>query len=803
MTVTVKLRIIVGVIVLPVLLLGAFGFALYTSTFNQVYEEEKQGLLSLANLVAEELYIPIAQKYQVLQSLRSDRQFKEAIELLPPNTVEYEVMRNAVPNYEDLRNRLIDITSGTPIDLLYVASENAQILFSDREPQLPESYVPRERPWYTGAVEKYRQFRSAGASNEELSSGGNTVTGDRNSLFFFTPPYPTAEEGAEQSYAVTASAVILQGTQIRGVAALDYDIVELSQVAGDLAREHEILITLYDPQSMSQIFSLQSGFLDPNDEENALRNVALDLGYDPEGVDDLVEEVQTTGEVYFEGNSVQFGVSMIQTTEMRGAPIGIMVGRSLDEVVAGVRSRVFPPIFIGILVAILVQLAGVFYIGRSVFRPLNQLTIAIKELSQGSGDLTSSIDVYRKDEFGKISSGFNEFISKLNGIVVNIKHAAGAVTREKDDLLSNTEESASAATQITANVESVKSQIGNLDQQIQAVSSAMEEIQATVLSLNSNTDTQKLAVDQATASIEQMVASLRSVAGIVQAKRDTATELQQVIEDAGSKVNDAAEAYNEVVQLADRISEMSEVIQNIASQTNLLSMNAAIEAAHAGESGRGFAVVAEEIRKLAEVAQTNSTQITDVVNDITRKVDVAASVAHNSSKAFEQVRDETQSTIQALDEINSSTQELSEGGEQIIQANLALNEVSSSVQQSAKEMESTVDMVTRSTNEIADISRSVNSAMAEIATGVNEVSISSDHIREVSYRLSESSKALNIETHKFITEKGTDGADGEHRADGEHSADGEQAADTTNGPGEDMKKQPPQELTALETDESD
>ncbi|AHC16040.1 methyl-accepting chemotaxis protein [Salinispira pacifica] len=753
MTVTVKLRIIVGVVVLPVLLLGAFGFALYTSTFNQVYDEEKQGLLALADLVAEELYIPIAQKYQILQSLRTDRQFKEAIELLPLNTVDYEAMRNAVPDYEDLRNRLIDITTGTPIDLLYVASEDAQILFSDREPELPASYVPRERPWYTGAVERYREFQRSGASAEDIIGGGNTVTGSRESLFFFTPPYPTAEEGAEQSYAVTASAVILQGNQVRGVAALDYDIAELSQVAANLAREHEILIALYDPQSMSQIFSLQSGFLDPSDDANALRNVALNLGYDPEKVDTLVQEIQNIGEVYFEGNSAQLGLSMLQTTEMRGAPIGIMVGQSLDEVVAGVRSRVFPPIFIGILIAIIVQMAGVFYIGRSVFRPLNQLTLAIQELSQGSGDLTSSIDVYRRDEFGTISSGFNEFVLKLHDIVVNIKTAAEVVTREKEDLLSNTEESASAATQITANVDSVKSQIANLDEQIQSVSSAMEEIQATAVSLNSNTDTQKLAVDQATASIEQMVASLRSVAGIVQAKQNAATELQSVIEDAGSKVNDAAEAYNEVVQLADRISEMSEVIQNIASQTNLLSMNAAIEAAHAGESGRGFAVVAEEIRKLAEVAQTNSTQITDVVNEITRKVDVAASVATNSSKAFQQVRDETQSTIQALNEINSSTQELSEGGEQIIQANSALNEVSTSVQQSAKEMESTVAMVTKSTNEIADISRSVNSAMSEIATGVNEVSLSSDHIREISYRLSDSSKALNAETEKFITKQ--------------------------------------------------
>jgi methyl-accepting chemotaxis protein len=756
---SVRFRIVFAVIIIPVILITVFSLVLYNSTFQQVYQGEQKNLEALAQVIGEKIYVAFAQKYQVLQSLRNDRVIIESIAQIPPDSLDYEVVRENVLAYDAVRDRLTDITTGTPIDLLYVASEDSRMFLSDREPALPDWYDSRQRPRYTGAIAKYREFIS-GASSEQRISGGDITSGERNSLYFVSPPYPTAEEGAAQAFAITAAAVIEQNNVPVGVAALDYDIEELDQIGKALAVQYQVLITFYISDSAFEFYSASTGFQDPSLPENDLRNLGMALGYEDEELDEVITGLTSGQPFYFEGNTESDGVSMIQSTPILGTPFSIIVGQPLSRVTTETRAAVLPPVVIGTVLFIVLQLLGAFYVGRSVFRPLRLLTETIDELSRGTGDLTSRIPVYRNDEFGKISKGFNEFVEKLQGIVISIKDSTGVVSAQKDELLSNTEESASASAEITANVDSVRSQITNLDGQIQSVSSAMDEIQATVLSLNSNTDTQKRAVDQATASIEQMVASLRSVASIVQAKRDAASELQQVIEDAGSKVNDAAQAYNEVVQLAARISEMSEVIQNIASQTNLLSMNAAIEAAHAGEAGRGFAVVADEIRKLAEIAQTNSTQITEVVTEITEKVDVAASVANNSSKAFEQVKNETSSTIQALDEINSSTQELSEGGEQIIQANQALNEVSSSVQQSAKEMQSTVSMVTSSTSEIADISRSVNSAMSEISTGINEVSISSEHIRTISQKLSHTAVKLIEETGKFKTEGSAEGREG-------------------------------------------
>jgi hypothetical protein len=118
------------------------------------------------------------------------------------------------------------------------------------EPALPDWYDSRQRPWYTGAIAKYREFIS-GASSEQRISGGDITSGERNSLYFLSPPYPTAEEGAAQAFAITAAAVIEQNNVPVGVAALDYDIEELDQIGKALAVQYQVLITFYISDSAS------------------------------------------------------------------------------------------------------------------------------------------------------------------------------------------------------------------------------------------------------------------------------------------------------------------------------------------------------------------------------------------------------------------------------------------------------------------------------------------------------------------------------------------------------------------------
>ena len=387
-----------------------------------------------------------------------------------------------------------------------------------------------------------------------------------------------------------------------------------------------------------------------------------------------------------------------------------------------------------------------------VIRALKTLARSLQGLAEGEGDLTTRILVKTQDEVGDVARYFNGFIDKLKLIIIVVKRSTVDLVAQKQDLVSNTEETASAATQITANVDSIRDRIDRLDKETASVSSALVSIAATVVGLNESTGTQAAAVEETMASVTQMIAQLKNVAKVVGSKKQAAEALAGTIERSGEAIANATQASREIAVLAEGIVEMSNVINNISSQTNLLSMNAAIEAAHAGDAGRGFAVVADEIRKLAETASGSSKQISKLVKDIFAKVEIAARASVESEQTFGVLRTETASTIKALEEINSSTQELSQGGEQIVQATTELNEVTSVVKTATVEMSETVRKVSDSARQVADLSTEVARGMVEIATGVNEIASATVYLQGVSQRVAIETDSLKSETGKFTTD---------------------------------------------------
>jgi methyl-accepting chemotaxis protein len=388
----------------------------------------------------------------------------------------------------------------------------------------------------------------------------------------------------------------------------------------------------------------------------------------------------------------------------------------------------------------------------SLIMTLRSLATNLRELAEGEGDLTVRIPITSKDEVGDVANYFNSFIDKLKLLIIGVKRSTVDLVVQKQDLVANTEETASAASEITTNVSSIKDRIERLDHETESVSAALVQVSATVTSLNESTGMQAATVEETMASVTQMIAQLKNVAIVVNSKRQAAESLAGTIERSGGAIANATSASREISVLAQGIVEMSSVINNIASQTNLLSMNAAIEAAHAGDAGRGFAVVADEIRKLAETASGSATEITKLVSDIFKKVEIAAAASIESETTFGVLRSETASTIKALEEINSSTQELSLGGEQIIKATTQLNEVTAIVKNATIEMRETVSAVAESARNMADLSTEVSRGMSEIATGVGEIASATNYLQGVSQKVAAETESLKVETGKFTTD---------------------------------------------------
>lgn len=396
----------------------------------------------------------------------------------------------------------------------------------------------------------------------------------------------------------------------------------------------------------------------------------------------------------------------------------------------------------------------VVFMGIFIFVSLNNGINLISEYSSklANNDITDSTKIKRKDEFGASAEQFKNSFKILNNLITNIKSSTNTTAGIKDSLAASAEETSATIGNIKNSTSALLKESEKMDQNVTDNVTSIEQITANINSINSQISDQAAMVEESTASITEMISSLDSVSTITKKKSESINQLVDVVSSGANTLSEMTEGFRTgVVEKIEGISEMASTIQQIASQTNLLSMNAAIEAAHAGDAGKGFAVVADEIRKLADTSSKSSANITRIIKEISDGVSETDMKTKKSSEAFDVINKEIKETKQAFDEIASSTQELNVGGKQILDAMSMLQDVTTNIKSASEEMIIGSDQVVRSQLELKDISDQVTKGMLEISSGSEEIVIASDEIVKYSSELNSVVNDLKEETDKFKT----------------------------------------------------
>ncbi|MDR2445015.1 MAG: methyl-accepting chemotaxis protein [Spirochaetaceae bacterium] len=432
-----------------------------------------------------------------------------------------------------------------------------------------------------------------------------------------------------------------------------------------------------------------------------------------------------------------------------GTPWALSLGVPQNIINAPVFRMLRISIIISVIVLLIIAVAA-FLIARSISGPLKNMMEIFTRV--GGGDLTRQLDIRRKDEIGDMAGVFNDTVENIKSLVVTIKNQSVALFDIGNELAGNMTETAAAINEITANIQSIKGRVINQSASVTETNATMEQITANIDKLNVHVDHQGDSVAHSSSAIEEMLANIQSVSQTLTKNADNVRELIEASEVGRAGLQEVATDIQGIARESEGLLEINAVMENIASQTNLLSMNAAIEAAHAGEAGKGFAVVADEIRKLAENSGEQSKTIASVLKKIKDSIDKITKSTDSVLNKFAAIDNGVRTVSDQTENIRNAMEEQNEGSKQILEAIGKLNDATRLVKSSTDEMLEGSRQVIQESRNLEMVTQEITNGMNEMTSGADQINVAVDRVNTISGDNKENIDILVRSVSKFKVE---------------------------------------------------
>jgi methyl-accepting chemotaxis protein len=356
---------------------------------------------------------------------------------------------------------------------------------------------------------------------------------------------------------------------------------------------------------------------------------------------------------------------------------------------------------------------------RSITSPLVVLAALVERL--GSGDLGGRSGLGGKDEIGRMATSMDEVIADLRTLVSTVKDRVGRLKAAGQDLASTMNETGSAVIQINSNIANSSVQLKEQSASVLALSSSVEALSENVARLGAMIGSQTDVIGGSSSAVEEMIATIESVAGNAENAAEVSMRLGEKGAEGKERIEEVNEAVGAIVRYSENLTEAARLITEIADRTNLLAMNAAIEAAHAGDSGKGFAVVADEIRKLAEQSTSRSKDISLDLGRVAESIDFVRRAAAAVVESFTAILEKSEDLGGEVRSIRGAMSEQREGGRQVLEGLARLKELTGEIGAGSERMAEENSTVLAQVERLRNANAVVVANNDEITMGTKEI----------------------------------------------------------------------------------